>query len=64
MSGCREVRREGGSNSNELNHDIKNLFKWSWLEEKNHNNTFLLDYIRKVNIPGKVLYNICNTLVQ
>ena len=62
MSGYREIRREDGCNFKELDHDVKHVLKWSWLEGKYLSNTFLSEYMRKVNISGKILRNICSTL--
>ena len=57
-----EVTREDGI-IKEIDVGIKNCFRWGWLEEKDYNDYFLSDYIRKVNIPGKVLGS-CNSLLS
>ena len=50
----RKVSREVGSLKG-IEEGVKNSFRWVWLEEKYQNGQFLSEYIRKVNIPGKVL---------
>ena len=59
----REISRNDSS-IKELEKGIKNCFRWEWLEEKDINEQYLSDYIRKVNITGKVLCTYCNTLLS
>nr|XP_047140460.1 uncharacterized protein LOC124815724 [Hydra vulgaris] len=64
MATFKELQRSECTSLQELEVGIKNTFRWSWLEEKDKNGTFLSDYIRKINIPGKVLCSICNVLLS
>ena len=37
-----------------LEKNVKNKFKWAWLEEKDQLGHFFSDYIRKIKEPGIV----------
>ena len=63
MSQWREISRHN-SNLKEIDLGIKNCFRWGWLEEKDSNGHYLSDYIRKINIPGKVACTYCNVLLS
>ena len=52
-SNWREIQRSEVAYLKEIDSNIKNGFRWAWLEEKDCNDNFLSDYIRKVNIQGK-----------
>ena len=43
---------------------VKNKFKWNWLEEKDSNKMFYSDWVRKVDLPGRALCLLCNTLLK
>ena len=53
-----EITCENGS-IKEIDANIKNCFHWRWLEQKDCDDYFLSDYLRKVNIPGKVVCSLC-----
>lgn len=59
----REISRHD-TNLKEIDVGIKNCFRWGWLEEKDSNGHYLSDYIRKINIPGKVSCTYCNSLLS
>ena len=63
-SNWREIQRSEVAYLKEIDSNIKNGFRWAWLEEKDCNDNFLSDYIRKVNIAGKVLCTYCNQLLS
>ena len=39
-------------NLKEIEKDVKNKFRWQWLEAKDCNGDFLSDYVRKLPKPG------------
>ena len=60
----REISRSDGNNLKLIDMDVKNRFKWPWLEEEDCNKMYLSDWTRKVNIAGKVMCKLCNDLVN
>ena len=52
------------SNIKEIEKGVKNIFRWEWLQENDCNDSFLSDYIRKVDLPGKVVCTICKALIS
>ena len=63
-SNWREIQRSEVAYLKEIDSNIKNGFRWASLEEKDGNDNFLSDYIRKVNDAGKVLCTYCNQLLS
>ena len=47
-----------------LEKNIKNKFKWNWLEEKDQLGHFYSDYIRKIKEPGIVWCTACHDKIQ
>ena len=47
-----------------LEKDIRNKFKWSWLEETDSNGDLLSSYIQKLKLPGLVYCNHCKAKVD
>jgi hypothetical protein len=45
---------KGQENIAEIDVGMKNKFRWEWLQEKDTNNYYLSDYVRKLKQPGKV----------
>ena len=60
----REISRSDGTDLKLIDKDMKNRFKWSWLEEEDCNKMYLSDWTRKVNIESKVMCKLCNDLVN
>ena len=58
-----EVSREDGSLKS-IEENIKNWFRWVWLEKKYQNEQLLSEYIPKVNIPIKALCTYCDCLLN
>ena len=58
----KEVQR--GANLKEIEKGVKNVFRWSWLEEKDGNDCYLSDYLRKIDLPGKIFCNVCDTILS
>ena len=58
-----EVSREDGSLKS-IEENIKNWFRWVWLEKKDQNEQLLSEYIRKGNIPSKALCTYCDCLLN
>lgn len=69
------LSREDESRVQEIDKDIKNKFKWKWLEKqvtisvKFHRTTqnvteTLAAFVKKVDIPGKALCIYCNDLIN
>ena len=59
---AREIDKKAG---------IKNAFRWEWLQRSvtvqigsDESKTYLVDHIRKVETPGKVLCTLCQDLVS
>ena len=46
-----------------IDKDVANKFKWTWLEDKDENEMFLYEWVRKV-VAGKVLCLLCNDLIK
>ena len=61
---AREISQSDGTDLKLIDKDVKNRFKWSWLEEEDCNKMYLSDWTRKVNIAGKVMCKLCNDLVN
>ena len=59
----REISRTDGTDINLVNRGVKNKFKWTWLEETDLNCMFLSDWVRKVNLSGRVMWILHNDLV-
>ena len=47
-----------------LEKNVKNKFKWAWLEEKDQLGHFFSDYIRKIKEPGIVWCTTCRDKIQ
>ena len=62
-SSYKEISREV-ANIKEIDEGVKNIFLWEWLQEKDWNDSFLSDYICKVDLPGKVVCTICKALIS
>ena len=62
-SSYKEISREV-ANIKEIDKGVKNIFRWEWLQEKDCNDSFLSDYIREVDLPGKVVCTICKALIS
>ena len=62
-SSNKEISREV-ANIKEIDKGVKNIFRWEWLQEKDCNDSFLSDYISKVDLPGKVVCTICKALIS
>jgi hypothetical protein len=43
-----------------IDRGINNRFSWKWLEDKDFNNDFLSDYIRKIDQPGYCICEWCS----
>ena len=54
-----QVRRDD-SGINIIDKEVKNKFKWHWLEEKDSNGMFLSGWVRKIDVAGKAICLICN----
>jgi len=52
-------RNEECENTKDIDINIKNKFRWSWLETKDENGDFLSEFIRKVNQPGIAICTWC-----
>lgn len=59
-----QVSRNGGAEISSIDKGVKNQFKWNWLENKDANEMFLSDWVRKVDLAGKALCLICNKLMN
>lgn len=47
-----------------LEKEVKNKFKWSWLEEKDELGNFFSAYIRKIKDPGVVWCTVCRDKIN
>ena len=47
-----------------IDQNIKNGWKWVWLQEKNRNNDYLSTYMRKSSEAGKVFCSCCRNFVN
>ena len=59
-----QVTRVGGYDVKEIDKAFKNKFKWNWLEEKDSNGMYLSEWVRKIDLPGKALCLLCNTVLR
>ena len=59
-----QVTRGGGYDIKVIDKGLKNKFKWNWLEEKDCNGMFLSEWVRKIDISGKALCLLCNTVLK
>ena len=57
-----EVDRD--ANIKDIDGKVKNKFMWQWLEKRDDEGYFLSDYIRKINIAGKVKCIMCDSLIN
>ena len=57
-----EVDRK--ANVRDIDKDVKNKFRWVWLESKDDAGHFLSDYIRKLDLPGVAKCIICNDNIK
>lgn len=57
-----EVDRK--ANVKEIDKDIKNKFRWDWLEARDDDGHYLSDYIRKLDTPGQAKCIICNDIIK
>ena len=55
---------KGNEDLKQLEGHLKNKFRWAWLQEKDSNNDFYSDYIRKINVPGKVKCIWCEKILD
>ena len=58
------ISRENNKSGREVDVAYKNKWNWSWLEEKDVNGDFILDYIRKMDASGLAFCIYCNKPVS
>ena len=58
-----QVRRDD-SDIKEIDRGVKNKFNWNWLEEKDSNDMFLSEWVRKVDAAGKAICLVCNLTMK
>ena len=49
---------------NVIDKDVKNKWVWNWLLEKDLNNDYLSDYVRKIDQPGVAICTWCKELLH
>ena len=59
MDESKFVHRNGRENIKQIDSGVKNKFNWSWLEEKDCNDEYLSEYIRKLKEPGIAICIAC-----
>ena len=58
-----QVHRDSADIS-KIDAGVKNKFNWTWLTQKDANDMFLSEWLRKVDVAGQALCNVCNNLIK
>ena len=58
----REISRTDRADLKAVEANIKNKFKWTWLQERDNTGDFLSSWARKVDVGGKVLCMCTDTV--
>ena len=64
LSSYKIVERDVGKSAREIDAGVKNKWMWDWLTEKDGNNDFLSDYVKKVDQPGVAICSWCKEILK
>ena len=63
-SSYKVVQRNVGVSAKDIDSSCKNKCVWDWLSEKDVNNDYLSDYVKKVDIPGVAICCWCKEFLK